>query len=68
MHPTARARAHASRRTIPGGRGSGCWHAGSLHEVGYSEVANGALLDNIRRVVCFGFQLARLDIRQVPRE
>ena len=43
-------------------------HAGSLHEVGYSEVANGALLDNIRRVVCFGFQLARLDIRQVPRE
>jgi phosphoenolpyruvate carboxylase len=37
----------------------------SLHAVGYSEVANGALLDNIRRVVCFGFQLARLDIRQV---
>ncbi len=36
----------------------------SLHEVGAGRVADGKLLDVIRRVVCFGTTLMRLDIRQ----
>lgn len=36
----------------------------SLIETGVSTVANGLLLDVIRRVQCFGLQLLRLDIRQ----
>ncbi|GAB4354517.1 MAG: phosphoenolpyruvate carboxylase [Gammaproteobacteria bacterium] len=36
----------------------------SLHEVGAGRVADGKLLDLIRRVHCFGVTLMRLDIRQ----
>lgn len=36
----------------------------SLHEVGASSVADGRLLDVIRRVAVFGLALTRLDIRQ----
>lgn len=36
----------------------------SLCDTGLSIVANGLLLDTIRRVQCFGTQLLRLDIRQ----
>lgn len=36
----------------------------SLHEVGAGRVADGKLLDTIRRTVCFGTTLMRLDIRQ----
>ena len=39
-----------------------CYH--SLIETGYSLVANGRLLDIIRRLHCFGLGLYRLDIRQ----
>ncbi|BCE01236.1 phosphoenolpyruvate carboxylase [Marinicellulosiphila megalodicopiae] len=36
----------------------------SLNEVGLDKVANGPLLDSIRRVYCFGINLSPLDIRQ----
>ncbi|WP_110665004.1 phosphoenolpyruvate carboxylase [Salinicola halophilus] len=36
----------------------------SLCEVGLSTIANGALLDTLRRVAVFGVTLARLDVRQ----
>jgi len=36
----------------------------SLHDVGAGRVADGKLLDVIRRVYCFGTTLMRLDIRQ----
>lgn len=36
----------------------------SLQECGMSEVADGDLLDILRRVACFGVELLRLDIRQ----
>ncbi len=36
----------------------------SLHETGNSLIAEGRLLDLIRRVRCFGLTLVRLDIRQ----
>lgn len=36
----------------------------SLHQCGMRIIANGALLDCLRRVRCFGLTLARLDIRQ----
>lgn len=36
----------------------------SLHECGAGVVADGRLLDAIRRTRCFGLSLARLDIRQ----
>ncbi len=36
----------------------------SLHEVGAGSVADGRLLDVIRRVAAFGLSLTRLDIRQ----
>ncbi len=36
----------------------------SLHECKLGMVADGALLDTIRRVACFGLTLLRLDIRQ----
>lgn len=36
----------------------------SLHECGAGEVADGRLLDLIRRVQCFGITLMRIDIRQ----
>lgn len=36
----------------------------SLCAVGAEEVANGRLLDNIRRLKCFGLTLVRLDLRQ----
>lgn len=39
-----------------------CYH--SLIEKGLDSVANGLLLDTIRRVQCFGLELVRLDIRQ----
>jgi phosphoenolpyruvate carboxylase len=39
-----------------------CWR--SLHETGNGVLANGRLLDLIRRVHCFGLTLVRLDIRQ----
>lgn len=39
-----------------------CWQ--SLVEVGASRVANGRLLDILRRLDCFGLSLVRLDIRQ----
>jgi phosphoenolpyruvate carboxylase len=36
----------------------------SLHAVGAGAIADGPLLDTLRRVTCFGLVLARLDIRQ----
>jgi len=36
----------------------------SLEQQGLSVIANGELLDTIRRLQCFGLTLARLDIRQ----
>ncbi|WP_414499720.1 MULTISPECIES: phosphoenolpyruvate carboxylase [unclassified Zymobacter] len=36
----------------------------SLCECGMASIANGALLDTLRRVACFGMTLSRLDIRQ----
>jgi len=36
----------------------------SLHEVGLGRIADGELLDTIRRVHCFGINLAPLDLRQ----
>ncbi len=39
-----------------------CWR--SLHETGNAIIAEGRLLDCIRRVHCFGLTLVRLDIRQ----
>lgn len=36
----------------------------SLHECGMRIIANGALLDCLRRIKCFGLGLSRLDIRQ----
>ena len=39
-----------------------CYH--SLHACGMGVVAEGALLDCMRRVACFGLFLGRLDIRQ----
>lgn len=36
----------------------------SLHEVGITSVADGLLLDTIRRVQCFGLELLKLDVRQ----
>lgn len=36
----------------------------SLHSVGAGTIADGLLLDTLRRVTCFGLTLARLDIRQ----
>lgn len=36
----------------------------SLHQCGMRIIANGALLDCLRRVRCFGLGLSRLDIRQ----
>jgi len=39
-----------------------CYH--SLHDCGVGVVADGRLLDLIRRLQCFGLTLTRLDIRQ----
>lgn len=39
-----------------------CWR--SLHETGNAILAEGRLLDIIRRVSCFGVTLVRLDVRQ----
>ena len=36
----------------------------SLHECGMAIIADGLLLDTLRRVKCFGVHLVRLDIRQ----
>ncbi|MCY0965929.1 phosphoenolpyruvate carboxylase [Parathalassolituus penaei] len=36
----------------------------SLHEVGLGSIAEGQLLDTLRRVACFGLTLVRLDVRQ----
>jgi phosphoenolpyruvate carboxylase len=36
----------------------------SLQETGLCSVANGLLLDTIRRVKCFGLELVKLDVRQ----
>lgn len=36
----------------------------SLHACGMRIIANGALLDTLRRIRCFGLGLSRLDIRQ----
>lgn len=36
----------------------------SLHACGMRIIANGALLDSLRRIRCFGLGLSRLDIRQ----
>ncbi|MES2917607.1 MAG: phosphoenolpyruvate carboxylase [Pseudomonadota bacterium] len=36
----------------------------SLHDCGLGEIANGELLDILRRLACFGLELVRLDIRQ----
>lgn len=36
----------------------------SLHEIGAGVIAEGRLLDLLRRVACFGLTLVRLDIRQ----
>ena len=36
----------------------------SLHDVGAGTIADGPLLDSLRRVACFGLTLARLDVRQ----
>ncbi|MGZ7030937.1 MAG: phosphoenolpyruvate carboxylase [Thermoanaerobaculia bacterium] len=39
-----------------------CWR--SLHDTGNARIAQGRLLDLLRRVHCFGMTLVRLDIRQ----
>ncbi len=39
-----------------------CYH--SLVDCGQESVANGLLLDTLRRVACFGLTLLRLDVRQ----
>ena len=39
-----------------------CWR--SLNETGNGVIASGRLLDVIRRAVCFGLTLVRLDVRQ----
>jgi phosphoenolpyruvate carboxylase len=39
-----------------------CWQ--SLHECGMARIADGRLLDLLRRVKCFGVHLVRLDVRQ----
>ncbi|WP_261816484.1 phosphoenolpyruvate carboxylase [Vibrio gallicus] len=36
----------------------------SLHECGMGVIADGSLLDTLRRIQCFGVHLVRLDIRQ----
>lgn len=36
----------------------------SLHEVGLGSIADGQLLDTLRRIACFGLTLVRLDVRQ----
>ncbi|PMG05837.1 phosphoenolpyruvate carboxylase [Vibrio breoganii] len=36
----------------------------SLHECGIGVIAEGSLLDTLRRIKCFGVHLVRLDIRQ----
>ena len=36
----------------------------SLHSIGAGTIADGPLLDTLRRVTCFGLTLARLDVRQ----
>ena len=36
----------------------------SLHDVGAGAIADGPLLDTLRRLTCFGLTLARLDVRQ----
>lgn len=36
----------------------------SLHQQGLKRLANGQLLDTIRRIACFGLTLGRLDVRQ----
>jgi len=36
----------------------------SLHDVGAGTIADGPLLDTLRRLTCFGLTLARLDVRQ----
>ncbi|MEZ9549671.1 phosphoenolpyruvate carboxylase [Vibrio breoganii] len=36
----------------------------SLHECGMGVIAEGSLLDTLRRIKCFGVHLVRLDIRQ----
>jgi phosphoenolpyruvate carboxylase len=36
----------------------------SLHETGNGVIADGALLDVLRRLACFGLTLARLDVRE----
>ncbi|HWV14564.1 MAG TPA: phosphoenolpyruvate carboxylase [Cellvibrio sp.] len=36
----------------------------SLHDVGLPHIANGPLMDTIRRIHCFGINLVPLDIRQ----
>lgn len=36
----------------------------SLHECGMGVIADGSLLDTLRRIKCFGVHLVRLDIRQ----
>ena len=39
-----------------------CWR--SLHACGLGRVADGRLLDLLRRIACFGMSLVRLDVRQ----
>ncbi|RKF21447.1 phosphoenolpyruvate carboxylase [Alginatibacterium sediminis] len=39
-----------------------CYH--SLHDCGMGIIADGSLLDVLRRLACFGINLVRLDIRQ----
>ncbi|OBT10083.1 phosphoenolpyruvate carboxylase [Vibrio sp. UCD-FRSSP16_10] len=40
----------------------------SLHECGMGVIAEGSLLDTLRRIKCFGAHLVRLDIRQESTE
>ncbi|GAD88001.1 MULTISPECIES: phosphoenolpyruvate carboxylase [Vibrio] len=40
----------------------------SLHECGMGVIAEGSLLDTLRRIKCFGVHLVRLDIRQESTE
>ena len=65
----------SGREMQPGGRQQPLAEAGellsplllvyrSLHETGNGVIADGRLLDLIRRVHCFGLTLVRLDIRQ----
>jgi phosphoenolpyruvate carboxylase len=42
-----------------------CYH--SLHQCGMGVIADGPLLDCLRRAVTFGLFLVRLDVRQDPR-